>query len=254
MIRVTVWNENVHEKKHKLVGEIYPNGIHGAIADGLQKQAKEGELSVSTATLDMPEHGLTKEVLENTDVLLWWGHCAHGDVQDAIVDRVQARVHQGMGLIVLHSGHFSKIFKRLMGTPCALKWREAGERERLWVVNPGHPIAEGIGECIELEHTEMYGEPFSIPEPEEQVFISWFEGGEVFRSGNCWHRGNGKIFYFRPGHETYPIYHNETVLKVIYNAVKWARPQGWWKQIQEAPNVPVDTAPEPIQEHGGSVH
>lgn len=241
MIRVTVWNENVHEKKHKLVGEIYPNGIHGAIADGLQKQAKEGELSVSTATLDMPEHGLTKEVLENTDVLLWWGHCAHGDVQDAIVDRVQARVHQGMGLIVLHSGHFSKIFKRLMGTPCALKWREAGERERLWVVNPGHPIAEGIGECIELEHTEMYGEPFSIPEPEEQVFISWFEGGEVFRSGNCWHRGNGKIFYFRPGHETYPIYHNETVLKVIYNAVKWARPQGWWKQIQEAPNVPVDT-------------
>ena len=159
-----------------------------------------------------------------------------------------------MGLIVLHSGHFSKIFKRLMGTPCALKWREAGERERLWVVNPGHPIAEGIGPCIELENTEMYGEPFSIPEPEEQVFISWFEGGEVFRSGNIWRRGNGKIFYFRPGHETYPIYHNPVIQRVIYNAVKWAAPDGWWKAIGEAPNVPVAEAPEPLEEKGFSVH
>ena len=254
MIHVTVWNENVHERKHQLVREIYPNGIHNTIADGLKRLESGKELSVSTATLDQPEHGLTKEVLEKTDVLLWWGHCAHDEVQDEIVERVQARVLQGMGLIVLHSGHFSKIFKRLMGTPCALKWREAGERERLWVINPGHPIAEGIGECIELENTEMYGEPFSIPEPEEQVFISWFEGGEVFRSGNCWHRGNGKIFYFRPGHETYPIYHNETVQRVIYNAVRWARPQGWWKTISDAPNVPTDKAPEPIRQKGGSVH
>jgi trehalose utilization protein len=254
MINVTVWNENVHEKKHKLVQEIYPKGIHTAIADGLKSLDSGKELSVTTATLDQPEHGLTEEVLNKTDVLLWWGHCAHGEVQDAIVDRVQARVLQGMGLIVLHSGHFSKIFKRLMGTPCALKWREAGERERLWVINPGHPIAEGIGECIELENTEMYGEPFSIPEPEEQVFISWFEGGEVFRSGNCWHRGNGKIFYFRPGHETYPIYHNETIQRVIYNAVKWAKPQGWWKDISKAPNVPTEKAPEPIKQKGGSVH
>lgn len=254
MIRVTVWNENVHEKKHKLVQEIYPRGIHGALAEGLKQHDAGDELSVRTATLDMPEHGLTDEVLAETDVLTWWGHCAHADVEDAIVDRVQKRVHEGMGLIVLHSGHFSKIFKRLMGTPCALKWREAGERERLWVVNPGHPIAAGIGPCIELENTEMYGEPFSIPEPEEQVFISWFEGGEVFRSGNCWHRGNGKIFYFRPGHETYPIYHNETVMRVIYNGVKWAAPQGAWKTITEAPNVPVERAPEPIKSKGGSVH
>lgn len=254
MIRVTVWNENVHEKKHQLVQEIYPEGIHTAIAEGLKEQDAGGELAVRTATLDMPEHGLTEEVLAETDVLTWWGHCAHDAVDDAVVDRVQKRVLQGMGLIVLHSGHFSKIFKRLMGTACALKWREAGERERLWVINPGHPIAAGIGPCIELENTEMYGEPFSIPEPEEQVFISWFEGGEVFRSGNCWHRGNGKIFYFRPGHETYPIYHNETIMRVIYNSVKWAAPQGWWESITEAPNVPVDKAPEPIQSTGGSVH
>jgi len=254
MINVTVWNENVHEKKHPLVQEIYPKGIHTALAEGLKKLDGNGNLAIQTATLDMPEHGLTEEVLDNTDVLTWWGHCAHGDVEDRIVDRVQQRVHEGMGLIVLHSGHFSKIFKRLMGTPCALKWREAGERERLWTINPAHPIAEGIGPCIELPNTEMYGEPFSIPEPEEQVFISWFEGGEVFRSGNCWHRGNGKIFYFRPGHETYPIYHNETILRVIYNAIKWAAPHALWKDIANAPNVPVDQAPEPIEEKGGSVH
>jgi len=253
-MNVTVWNENVHEKTHKLVQEIYPQGIHTALAEGLKKLDTAAQLTVRTATLDMPEHGLTEEVLEETDVLTWWGHCAHGDVEDRIVDRVHQRVLEGMGLIVLHSGHFSKIFKRLMGTPCALKWREAGERERLWTINPGHPIAEGIGPCIEIPHTEMYGEPFSIPEPEEQVFISWFEGGEVFRSGNCWHRGNGKIFYFRPGHETYPIYHNETVLRVIYNAVRWSAPLAYWKDIAKAPNVPVDEAPEPIKAHGGSVH
>lgn len=254
MISVTVWNENVHEKTHPIVQKIYPDGIHNAIAAGLKALDKEGEFTVRTATLDQPEHGLGGGVLESTDVLLWWGHCAHGKVEDAIVDRVQARVLQGMGLIVLHSGHFSKIFKRLMGTPCALKWREAGERERLWTINSGHPIAEGIGPCIELENTEMYGEPFSIPEPEEQVFISWFEGGEVFRSGNCWRRGNGKIFYFRPGHETYPIYHNPQIQRVIYNAVRWAKPQGWWNDIQEAPNVPVEKAPEKIELKGGSVH
>lgn len=254
MIRVTVWNENVHEKTHELVGRLYPNGIHGAITSGLSKLDHENDLEIRTATLEMPEHGLSEKVVASTDVLVWWGHCAHDKVDDAIVDRVVERVHQGMGLIVLHSGHFSKVFKRLLGTPCSLKWREAGERERLWVVNPAHPIAKGIGPCIELPNTEMYGEPFAVPEPEEQVFISWFEGGEVFRSGNCWRRGNGKIFYFRPGHETYPIYHNEEVLRVIYNAVKWAAPASWWEDIQEASNIPVESAPEPIDETGGSVH
>jgi len=254
MIRVTVWNENVHEQKHPAVQKIYPQGIHTAIADGLRRLDTAGQLEVRTATLDQPGNGLTDEVLGSTDVMTWWGHCAHDKVDDKVVARVAARVHQGMGLIVLHSGHFSKIFKRLMGTPCALKWREAGERERLWTINPAHPIARGIGPCIELEHTEMYGEPFSIPEPEEQVFISWFEGGEVFRSGNCWRRGNGRIFYFRPGHETYPIYHNPVIQQVIHNAVHWAAPSAWWSDIHAAPNVPADQAPEPIQATGASVH
>jgi trehalose utilization protein len=187
--------------------------------------AEFGDLQPRTATLDEPEHGLTEAALDQTDVLIWWGHMAHGEVRDEIVARVQQRVLEGMGLIVLHSGHFSKIFTRLMGTSCSLKWREAGERERLWVVEPSHPIAEGIGEFIELPNAEMYGERFDIPTPEKVIFISWFEGGEVFRSGCAWERGHGRIFYFRPGHETYPIYHNRQIQRVLVNAVRWARPR-----------------------------
>jgi trehalose utilization protein len=219
MTKVTVWNENRHEQKNPVVSEIYPKGIHGAIAEFLQADNND----VRTATLDEPEHGLTDEVLENTDVLVWWGHLAHGEVEDEIVKKVQQRVLDGMGLIVLHSGHFSKIFKVLMGTSCDLKWREADEKERLWVVDPTHPIAEGIGEYIELEQEEMYGEHFDIPAPDELIFTSWFEGGEIFRSGCTFKRGNGKIFYFRPGHETYPTYHNEQVQQVIKNAVKYVK-------------------------------
>jgi trehalose utilization protein len=220
MTRVTIWNEGRHEKKNQTVASIYPEGIHGALATGLRGYGYD----IKTATLDEPEHGLTDEVLANTDVLVWWGHMAHHDVQDEIVDKVHKRVLEGMGLIVLHSAHFSKIFKRLMGTTCNLKWREANDKERMWVVSPGHPIVEGIGEYLEIEKEEMYGEFFDIPEPDTLVFVSWFSGGEIFRSGCCYHRGNGKIFYFRPGHETYPTYHNAEVIKVISNSIKWAAP------------------------------
>ncbi|MDQ0205415.1 ThuA domain-containing protein [Alkalicoccobacillus murimartini] len=219
-MNVTVWNENRHEQTNEKVKEVYPNGIHGAIADFL----KEAGYDPLTATLDEAEHGLTENVLNETDVLLWWGHVAHDEVSDDIVERVQKRVLEGMGLIVLHSGHFSKIFKSLMGTTCDLKWREANEKERLWVVSPGHPIAEGVGEYIELEKEEMYGEHFDIPAPDELVFVSWFQGGEVFRSGCTFNRGKGKIFYFRPGHETYPTYYNKQIQQVIVNGIKWAAP------------------------------
>jgi trehalose utilization protein len=179
---------------------------------------------VNTATLDEPEHGLSEQALSRTDVLIWWGHQAHGEVAGEIVDRVYQRVLDGMGLIVLHSGHFSKIFRKLMGTSCDLKWREIGEKERIWVVEPGHPIAEGLDQYFEIPQTEMYGERFDIPAPDTLVLLSWFQGGEVFRSGCCYHRGNGKIFYFRPGHETFPIFHQPEVLRVIDNAVRWAAP------------------------------
>ncbi|SDC59761.1 Trehalose utilization protein [Melghirimyces thermohalophilus] len=219
-IRVTVWNENRHEQSDEQVRSLYPEGIHGAIAHYL---GKEGFVT-KTATLDEPQHGLTEEVLNNTDVLTWWGHVAHDEVEDEIVERVHQRVLEGMGLIVLHSGHFSKIFKRLMGTSCDLKWREADENERLWVVQPNHPIVEGIGEYIDIEKEEMYGEFFDIPQPDELIFVSWFKGGEVFRSGCTYRRGRGKVFYFRPGHESYPTYYHSEVLRVISNAVRWAAP------------------------------
>jgi len=184
-IHVTVWGENVHERENPIVAQVYPAGMHACIAEALRKDAG---LKVGTATLDEAEHGLTESKLAGTDVLVWWGHAAHGKVEDAVVERVLSRIWEGMGFIALHSAHYSKIFKRLMGTSCSLTWREAGERERLWVCNPGHPIAAGIDRFFEIENTEMYGEPFAIPTPDEIVFLSWFEGGEVFRSGCTWKR------------------------------------------------------------------
>ncbi len=221
-INVTVWNEYQHEKTDKKVQQVYPEGIHEAIREFLDE---DGELHIQTATLDEPEHGLTQEVLESTDVLIWWGHMAHDAVEDDIVERIHDQVLRGMGLILLHSSHYSKIFKRLMGTTCSLRWREVGERERLWVVDPNHPITHGIPEYIDLPHEEMYGERFDIPEPEKILFLGWFEGGEVFRSGITYTRGNGKVFYFQPGHETYPQYKNPLIQKVITNAVHWAAPE-----------------------------
>ena len=220
MTRVTVWNEFRQERSDPEVAVVYPDGIHAAIAEGL----RDAGLDVRVALLDEPEHGLTEAVLADTDVLTWWGHQAHDEVDDAVVNRVQRRVLEGMGLIVLHSGHFSRIFRRLMGTTCNLKWREAGERERLWIVDPSHPIAEGLGESFVIDHEEMYGEHFDIPAPETLVFLSWFSGGELFRSGCCYTRGRGKIFYFRPGHESYPTYFNPDVRRVIANAARWVAP------------------------------
>lgn len=251
-IRTLVWGENVHEQINKVVGENFPEGMHGQIAKLLRE---DPNIVASTATLQEPEHGLTEAKLKDTDVLLWWGHRSHGEVQDEIVERVAKRVWEGMGLIVLHSGHFSKIFKRLMGTPCALNWREAGERCRVWTVNPGHPIAAGLGQYFELEMEEMYGEPFTVPEPLETVFISWYQGGEVFRSGLTYRRGAGNIFYFQPGHETYPSYYNENVAKVLRNAVNWAyNPTAQAINIHSAPNRPIEKALEKIEERGPRLH
>jgi len=220
-IRVTVWHEFRHEKTNAKVKAVYPDGMHNAIATGLRAA---GGMTVRTATLDEPEHGLSAEVLDNTDVLTWWGHMAHHEVRDDIVERVKQRVWAGMGLVVLHSAHFSKIFKALMGTSCDLKWREADDREIIWFTAPGHPIVQGLSDHIIIPREEMYGEHFDIPEPDETVLISSFSGGEVFRSGVTYRRGAGKIFYFRPGHETYPAYHQKEVLQIIANAARWAAP------------------------------
>jgi trehalose utilization protein len=234
-IKVTIWNEFRHEKSSPEIAAIYPEGMHGVIGKALS--ANE-DIEVRLASLDEPEHGLTEQTLKETDVLLWWGHKAHKEVSDEIVDRVQNRVLEGMGLIVLHSGHYSKIFKRLMGTTCGLGgWRVADEKERLWIVEPYHPITAGLGHYIELDREEMYGERFDVPEPDKVIFISWFEGGEVFRSGLTYSRGRGKIFYFRPGHETYPTYHHADVQRVILNAVRWAKYSGNTKEAKPSPRI-----------------
>lgn len=223
-IRVTVWGENVHDRSDEKVRAIYPKGMHTTIAEAITEELGD-VVFVRTATLDQPEHGLPERILGETDVLTWWGHVAHGRVEDEIVDRIQLRVLSGMGLIVLHSGHESKVFKRLMGTTCSLRWRDEDDSEVLWTVNPGHPIAQGVPDGLRIERHEMYGEYFDIPQPEELVFISSFSGGEVFRSGCCFTRGLGRIFYFSPGHETYPIYHQPEVRRVIANAVRWSAPR-----------------------------
>lgn len=220
-LRVLVWGENRHERTEPEVAARYPDGMHGAIAAGVEANLGERAV-VRTATLDDPEHGLTEEVLAGTDVLTWWGHAAHDEVDDAVVERVHRHVLAGMGLIVLHSGHWSKIFTRLMGTSCTLRWRSAHDRELVWTVDPTHPIARGVPHPMVIDEDEMYGEHFDIPAPDELVFLSTFSGGEVMRSGCTFKRGHGRVFYFSPGDQDYPVYFHEGVRRVISNGVEWA--------------------------------
>jgi trehalose utilization protein len=237
---VTVWGENVHEREEAPVRALYPEGMHAAIAAGLTGLLGD-RVSVRTATLDEPEHGLTDAVLAQTDVLTWWGHIAHDRVDDAVVDRVQAAVLGGVGLLALHSAHYSKIFQRLLGTSCSLRWRNEGERELVWTVAPGHPIAAGVPHPIVIDAHEMYGEHFDIPAPDELVFVSSFAGGEVFRGGCCFQRGAGRIFYFSPGDQDYPIYHHADVQRVLANAVEWAAP---------GPDIPRAVPDSPMAPRG----
>ncbi|WP_375389623.1 ThuA domain-containing protein [uncultured Amnibacterium sp.] len=224
-MRITVWNENEHESRgDQVVLGHYPDGIHSAIADGLRASfSAEGDV-VRTATLQEPEHGLTEAVLEGTDVLLWWGHIAHPEVSDEVVERVHRHVLAGMGLLVLHSGHYSKIFQRLLGSTASLLWRNAAERELVWTIDHTHPITQGVPDPIVIPEQEMYGEPFDIPVPDELLFVSSFAGGEVFRSGVTYTRGLGRIFYFSPGDQEYPVYHRPDIQRVLANGVRWAAP------------------------------
>lgn len=209
-------------EKYKKVRELYPNGIHTAIADGI-KEISQQDFSIRYFHYDNAAE-ITKEVLDDTDVLIWWGHCKHEEVPDEVAQLVREAVNSGMGAIFLHSAHHSKPFKALMGMPCSLTWRDDGDRELVWTVDPSHPIAQGIGRFIKLDNEESYGEPFSVPTPDELVFIGGYESGEVFRAGMCYKRGYGKVFYFQPGHESYPTYYNKDVKRVISNAVNWANP------------------------------
>jgi trehalose utilization protein len=238
-VKVVVWNENWHESSgDPAVIAHYPDGIHTVIADALRAQLGEGH-EVTTATLQEPEHGLTQERIDDTDVLLWWGHMRHDEVSDEVVKRVHEAVLSGMGLIVLHSGHYSKIFQRVTGTTNSLIWRNDGDRELVWTVAPRHPIAEGVPNPIVIERQEMYGEPFEIPTPDELIFISSFSGGEVFRGGVTYERGRGRVFYFSPGDQEYPVYHHPDVQRVLANGVRFVAPT-LPRQLADAPNKPRD--------------
>ena len=232
MIRVLVWNEFRHEKSKETVKAIYPNGIHEAIAEFL---GKEEDIEVRTAYLDMENCGITKEILDETDVIIWWGHIAHKEVPDEVANLVRDAVLDGMGAIFLHSGHHSKPFKALMGTSCNLTWRETGDSEILWVIDPSHPITRGIDRFFKLEGEETYGEPFVIPTPDKLLLLANFSGGEVFRAGCLFERGNGKIFYFQPGHETFPTYYTPDVQTVIKNAVRYLAPT--YREVTACPHV-----------------
>lgn len=237
MICVTIWNEFFHEKSEP-VKSLYPEGMHRAIAKGIAAN----DLDIHCVALEDPDQGLPDDLLENTDVLLWWGHRAHQKVSDELVAKIRQRVLNGMGLMVLHSGHDSKVFKAVLATSCSLRWRQIGERERLWTVDPSHPIVRNIPPSFVLEHEEMYGEPFGIPDDAKIIFLSWFQGGDVFRSGVTFQRGAGKIFYFAPGHEAFPTYYDKNVLTVIGNAVRWAVPYGKyeWNCIKCEPVEPIN--------------
>lgn len=219
-LRVTVWNEFVNEREYESIRRIYPEGIHGCLRRFLER---EQDIEVTCVTLDMPHQGITAELLDNTDVLIWWSHARQDDITDENVRLVKNAVHAGMGLIALHSAHFSRIMQALLGTTMTLHWRH-GDREKLWCVCPNHPIAKGIPPCIEIPEEEMYGEVFDIPKPDDVVFLGWFASGHVFRSGVTFTRGMGRIFYFQPGHEEAPVYEQPEIQQIIVNAVRWAAP------------------------------
>ena len=253
MIRVTVWYEYIQESgklpkefepqdipRENMAGfrqsiengaakirEVYPRGVMGTLAEHL---AACEDMEIVNVNMYMPDYGLPDEVLNNTDVLIWWSHLGNDAIPDSLANKVKERVLKGMGFIVLHSAHSSKPLRELLGTSGILRWREE-DFCRMWNVMPTHPISQGIPEYVELEEEEMYGEPFDIPKPDDVVFASWFRGGEVFRSGCTWTRGYGKIFYFQPGHETNPSYHNPYVKRIIENVVRWAAPTVWRKEL-----------------------
>lgn len=262
MIRVTLWYEYAQElgevrrefvpgmddetyagfaefmkSRAEKIRQVYPKGLMGTLAEAL---SKDPELEITMTNIFEPEYGLPDELLERTDVLVWWSHVLQETIPDSLAMKIVQRVQKGMGFVPLHSAHKSKPFMYLLGTSGCLKWRE-GDFCRVWTAMPSHPIAQGIPEYIELKEEEMYGEPFDIPRPDDNIFISWYRGGELFRSGCTWTRGYGRIFYFQPGHETSPNYHNEYIQKIIDQGIHWTAPRVWRKDF-DCPNI-VD-APE----------
>ena len=228
-INVTIWNEYRHEKSDENVAKLYPNGLHAAIGEFL---SKNDDMKITLAALDDPDQGLPDEVLNNTDVLLWWGHMNHGEVKDDLVERIRQRVYVGgMGFIALHSAHHAKPFRAIVGTTGNLLWGD-NQKEIIWNIMPSHPIAAGIPAHFELPEEELYAEPFQIPQPDAHIFEGWYEHGYVFRTGCTFLRGAGRVFYFQPGHETCPSFYDANVQRIITNGVRWAAPNDFGYEIE----------------------
>ncbi|MBI1353570.1 MAG: trehalose utilization protein ThuA [Acidobacteria bacterium] len=228
-VRVLVWSERSEPV------EVYPAGINGEVASIF---AADRGVEVSVANMLDPEQGLSEAALAQTDVLVWFGHRSHADVLPEVVDRVVRRVTaDGMGFLPLHSAHYSLPFVRLMELEAAEQgvrltgrvgsWgavRNKGEPERVQILLPAHPIAKGLT-AFTIEGTEEYANPFVAPPAEEKVLAGAWEGGEQDGSdGLAWTVGKGKVFYFRPGHETRPIFRQPEVRAVLRNAVLWLAP------------------------------
>ncbi len=248
-IRVTVWNEFEDEIRKPDILELYPGGVHEHIASFLRK---EEDMEVRTATFkDEIAFGIPDEVIDRTDVLILYSHMLQDMVSDERVQKVIDRVvNEGMGLIVLHSGLWNKLTQRLIGPGGYNGYREIRERERVWVVDQGHPIAKDLPIYFDFAHSEMYGEPATFPAPDELIFLSWYQGGEAARSGMTWRRGAGKIFYFSPGHARYDVMHSEYYQRVVINAVRWVAPTQKIEQINRSAKLP---AIEPIEPGGGFI-
>ena len=228
-INVTIWNEYRHEKSDENVAKLYPNGLHAAIGEFL---SKNDDMKITLAALDDPDQGLPDEVLNNTDVLLWWGHMNHGEVKDDLVERIRQRVYVGgMGFIALHSAHHSKPFRAIVGTTGNLLWGD-NQKEIIWNIMPSHPIAAGIPAHFELPEEELYAEPFQIPQPDAHIFEGWYEHGYVFRTGCTFLRGAGRVFYFQPGHAPCPSFYDANVQRIITNGVRWAAPNDFGYEIE----------------------
>ncbi len=238
-IQVLVWDENPSHAPR----DIYPRSIRGAVADGLCEFGRD-EVVVRTAHQDEPEQGLSAAALAQTDVLVWWGHMRHSELNDAVIGRVAERVlHRGMGFVALHSAHYSKPFRTILDCTGHLKggWSEADQPEEVRVCAPQHPIAHGVHDFT-LASEEMYGGPFDVPPPAVVVLQSYFPAtNRFFPSGIAWSvgagidpnfesgpgrgigqgEGVGRVFYFRPGHESVPTYFHTDVRRVLLNAVRW---------------------------------
>jgi trehalose utilization protein len=273
-IRIVVWDEQQLAQK-----EAYDDFIGNLLAKYLGSRPG---LTGKSVTLKDPEQGLSADVLDNCDVLMWWGHQKHGDIRPETGKKLVGRIKAGdFSFIALHSAHFSTPFMEAMwertridignqfpagvaekveiayveppgyraspkrdqivtpyaevrkfpdGTTkvtahlpycCFPAWRADGKPSTITVLKPNHPIAKGLPKEFTIPHTEMYDEPFHVPEPDERLLEECWETGEWFPSGSVWNLGKGRVFYFRPGHETFAVYREENVLKLLENAARW---------------------------------